>query len=206
MAIRKSAAAAAEAPAEAQSPVGREIKRPIIPGRAVAYNRAGKPIQRAGAETGVDDFHIPEDLLHKYAAEGWSLEWKRESVTGETDPFYMSKLNQVGWEPVMYESYPGRFAPEYDDKGQATKGPVRRKGLMLMERDLKLTREAMMDEKRRADERVGNSVRQYSRVDTRGTSTAEFDDTAARASYIRQTKEVVSDPAEPTPRYRQQVD
>jgi len=171
---------------------------PIIPGRAVAYNRAGMPIQRAGAETGVDEFFIPPHL----PPAGWSWEWKRESNRGETDPFYMSKLMQVGWEPVMYESYPGVFAPVYDDQGKEMKGPVRRKGLMLMERSAVLTEEAFLDEKRRADERVGTAKHQYSRLDTGGTSTVEIDDAARRMSGIRTTREVVDYP----PGQRQRIE
>lgn len=202
MAFNRKAAEPAQQAGPAGDGAPRENRRPVIPGRAVALNRAGQPIQRAGAETGVNEFFIPPHL----PPQGWSWEWKRESNVGETDPFYMSKLHQVGWEPVMYESYPGVFAPEYDDKGQATKGPVRRKGLILMERSAVLTQEAFEDETRRADERVGNSRKQYSRLNTQGTSTAEFDSTAQAASYIRQTREVVSDPNDPRAGYRQKVD
>lgn len=175
----------------APATVAREVLRPTIPGRAVALNRAGKPVQRAAAENGVDQFAIPRHL----PPPDWSWEWKEESVLGEVRQGESAKQAQVGWEPVMYESYPGVFAPEFDERGAAVKGPVRRGGLMLKERPMVLTVEARMDEKRKADEKVGNAKRQYNRLDTNGTTTAEFDHSAQRASYIRQTHEVVSTPS-----------
>src|SRR5215472_10285822 len=67
---------------------------PLIPGRAVGISRSGKPVQRAAAETGVDEFFIPANL----PPQGWSWEWKRELTRGQPDPYYMSRLGQVGWE------------------------------------------------------------------------------------------------------------
>lgn len=193
----KVAARPAPAPAPEPAPaavaydspvVAREIARPVmptIPGRAVALNRAGKPVQRAAAETGVNEFYIPPHL----PPQGWSWEWKEETVLGEVRQGYAAKLALVGWEPVMYESYPGTFGPEFDDQGKPRKGPVRRGGLMLMERAMTLTMEAVIEEKRKADQKMGDANRQYSRVDTRGSTTAEFDLTAQRTSYIKQTVE-----------------
>lgn len=193
-------APAATAPTEVREPV-RQALRPVIPGRAVAYNRAGQPIQRAGAETGVDEFAIPPHL----PPPGWSWEWKVESVLGATDHGVQAKQAAVGWEPVMMESYPGVFAPEYNDKGEINKGPVRRKGLMLKERPMVLTIEAQADEKRKADERVHGAKNQYRRLNTQGAQTAEIDETAERMSYIRQNTEQVVMPT-PGPNGRQPVD
>lgn len=166
---------------------------PIVPGRAVALNRAGKPIQRVAAEAGVDQFHIPRNL----PPPGWSWEWKEESVLGEVRHGVQAQQAQVGWEPVMYESYPGIFAPEFDHDGKKITGPVRRGGLMLKERPMALTDEAKMDERRKALERVGQARNQYSRLDPRaaGATTAEWDQTAQRASYINQSQERIDIPA-----------
>lgn len=174
-AVREPAAPAAET-------VERVVARqavPLIPGRAVALNRAGQPIQRAAAETGVNRFFIPPHL----PPPEWSWEWKRESAYGETDPSYMSNMNQVGWEAVMYESYPGVFAPEFDAAGNQTKGPVRRGGLCLMERPKVLTDEAIHERKRIADEKIGRATRQYSNIDTSGSHSAE-----SAPGFIRQQK------------------
>lgn len=198
---RPAAPAAVEAaPEPVREPVRPE--RPLIPGRAVALNRAGVPVQRAGAQTGVDSFFIPPHL----PPPGWSWEWKRETVYGQTDSFYLSQLHQVGWEHVMYEQYPGVFAPEYDDKGQRTVGPVRRHGLMLMERSEVLTKEAQADERRKADERVNGAKHQYNRLNTDGTATAEIDHEARKASYIRESVEAVHIPPGGGNPARQSVD
>ena len=184
-------AAAAPAPqqsAPAPAPMGHNsaparVPLPTIPGRAVAYNRAGQPIQRAAAEQGVDQFGLPPHLPQP----GWSMEWKRDTVYGESDPGYASLLGQVGWEHVMYEQHPGWFAPEFDDKGQPRKGPVRRQGLMLMERPLVLTEEAKRDDKRKADERVGSAKQQYTKIAVGTASAADFLRDAPNATYIRQS-------------------
>lgn len=190
----------AAAPPQAE-PMGREQARepsrdpgrPLVPGRAVGLNRAGKPIQRVAAETGVNEFFIPPHL----PPPGWSWEWKEETVLGQARQGYAAKLASVGWEAVMTESYPGIFTPEYDDRGELMKGPIRRGGLILMERAMILTQEAMLDEKRKADEKVGNAKHQYRRLDTGGTQTAEFDQSAQQASYIRTQTVQVASPTNP---------
>lgn len=184
---------------------------PLIPGRVVALNRAGKPIQRAAAETGVDQFHIPPHL----PPPGWSWEWKEDTVVGEIRHGEAAKQAQVGWESVMAESYPGVFMPEFNDKGEPARGPIRRGGLMLKERPMALTLEAKADEDRRANERVNSSKYQYTKRlsdAARTTQTAEFDDEARRVSSIRQSREVVdypqanpAGPGIPQP-YRQPID
>ena len=186
MAVQRKPAAAPAPQAEPARPQAREDMRPIIPGRAVALNRQGLPTQRAGAEAGVNQFAIPSNL----PPQGWAWQWKRESCYGQTDEFYTSQLLQHGWEHVMYESYPGVFAPQYDEKGGLRKGPVRRLGLMLMERPMALELEAQADEKRKADERVGNSKHQYVRsLNTQGTYSAEFDPVARAMSGVKQNVE-----------------
>lgn len=204
MALPRSKTALKPEPVVAESPLAREIARPImptIPGRTVALNRAGKPVQRAAAETGVDEFFIPRHL----PPPGWSWEWKEETVLGEIRQGYAAKLAQVGWEPVMTETYPGIFTPEYDAKGSPAKGPVRRGGLILMERAMTLTQEAKRDEKRKADERIGSAKSQYTRLDTTGTHSAEA---AEQISYIRQKSMPVNfEPDMATPvRSRQPID
>lgn len=199
MAIRAKAAAApsvratvrpaldpvADAPrpqAYASETVAREIARPVmptVPGRVVATNRAGMPIQRTASGAGVNRFFIPPHL----PPPGWSWEFKRHTAYGQTDPQYLAELMKNGWEHVMYESYPGVFSPEFDTIGQPVKGPVLIDGQWLMERAEVLTLEARAEEKRKADDRVGTASRQYSRG--LGSESAVYSDDAHRASYIR---------------------
>lgn len=198
---RAKAAARVDAPAPqpaaaTAAPVAREPVRqtmPVIPGRVVFYNRAGKPIQRAGAETGANEFWIPAHL----PPPGWSWEWKEETILGEIRSGVAAKQAQVGWEPVMAESYPGELMPEFDDRGAPVKGPVRRGGLILKERRIEATLEAAADDKRKADEAVGKSKRQYAAgPNTDGTQTAAFDKTAQQATYIRQRVEMDTGPTD----------
>jgi hypothetical protein len=86
-------------------------------------------------------------LLDKYAVspelipEGMSWEWKTATVYGKSDASYNAFLRDQGWEPVMAERYPGKFVDE------GVRGPIMRDGLMLMERPMELTREAMAEER-----------------------------------------------------------
>ncbi len=170
---------------------------PHAPGRTVVTNRAGQPVSRASAASGVNQFAISEELIRKVRASGWDWEWKAELVNGLRRDEHLAEMYQVGWEPVRYESYPGVFSPEFTDDGEVRKGPVRRLGMMLMERDLRLTAEAKRDEKRKADDRVNGAKMQYrAGPDTSGTSTAVYDDTARRIAQTNQFTEQVVMPNE----------
>jgi hypothetical protein len=173
--------------------IAREIARPVmptIPGRAVALNRAGQPVQRAAAETGVNEFAIPAHL----PPPGWSWEWKEETVLGEVRQGYAAKLAQVAWEPVMMESYSGHFAPAFNDKGEEMKGPVRRGGLMLMERPMTLTLEAIEDDKRRANAKINGARSQYTQIRHDQSQTGQA---APELAAFRQTVEPAIDYAPP---------
>lgn len=84
----------------------------------------------------------------------------------------------------MHETYPGVFAPEYDETGKPTKGPIRRNGLILKERPMPLTEEARREEKAKADNKLGAARHQYSKG--LGSESSDYDDSARRASYIKQ--------------------
>lgn len=196
MATARSKAAAPQAEAPQVAPVRepvREPSRPMIPGRAVAYNRAGQPIQRTSSAAGVNQFDHPP------APEGWSWEWKAETVLGQPNTAHMAEMRRAGWEPVLYENWPGMFAPVTDaDTGLPTKGPVRRLNMMLMERQMVLTQEARAEEKRKADDRVRVSRQQYvAGPDTKGSQTAVYDDSARAIAVVRQHVESVNIPRQP---------
>ena len=52
--------------------------------------------RRRKATVNEDMFYIPVDEI----PEGSSYEWKRWSVNGQEDPFYIAQLREQGWEPV----------------------------------------------------------------------------------------------------------
>ena len=67
----------------------------------------GRHVSRASARSGIDEFQVPPGVIPP----GWSWEWKNYTVLGEPNKSYEAELAQVGWEPVMTESYPGVFMP-----------------------------------------------------------------------------------------------
>ena len=78
-----------------------------------------------------DKFFIPDNLK----PEGISLEWKRHSVYGAEDPYYIASMKRQGWEPVHAEDIP-ELVPE------GMTGPILKEGLGLFARPQKLTDDA----------------------------------------------------------------
>lgn len=198
MAPRKPAPVAPNPPAApqvARQPV-RDVRAGIghnSLGRTVATNRRGEPVTRSSATAGVNQFHVPPEIIPP----GWSWEWKTETVAGMPDPAYAAELAQNGWEPVLAESFPGIFMPI------DCKGAIRRKGMILMERPMELTLEAQRDEQMRAKERVGNAVRKHS-LNAQGAHGVDVNNPAVqRNTYIRTSREVIDVPA---PKYDRTID
>ena len=80
-----------------------------------------------------DKFFIPQEL--KDAHPDVSFEWKRESVYGQSDPYYLAEQRNQGWEPVDADDMPGLTPPGHQ-------GPIIREGLVLMARPAELTKQA----------------------------------------------------------------
>jgi len=149
-------------------------------GRVEVVTRSGRVVSRASAVSGIDQFFIPPDLIPP----GWSWEWKNHTVAGQRTPEYDAELAQVGWEPVLAESYDGIFLPAGE------KGAIIRKGMILMERPAVLTQEARKEEKRRADERVGTALRKHGKLDTTGTHGVDVNDRRVAAqNYVKRDYE-----------------
>lgn len=103
-----------------------------------------------------DQFWLPIEEI----PEDCTYEWKRLSVMGQEDPFYIAQQREQGWEPVMATRHPNWLPPGYD-KPHIIKG-----GLILMERPKELTQEARREERqmakrqvREAEERLGMTPR-----------------------------------------------
>ncbi len=124
--------------------------------RVPAHQPAAKATTRAAAHdkpvrtrrrkllTHDDQFWLPVEEI----PEGLSYEWKRMSVMGQDDPFYIAQLREQGWEPVLATRHPNWVPPGYD-KPNIIKG-----GLILMERPEELTAEARAEEKKMAKQQV----------------------------------------------------
>lgn len=122
-------------------PLARDPVRPAARayGPDVILGRDGKPAVRTGAS--IDDpLYIPDDIREP----GWDLQWCRTSTTGEPDVANMVAHQENKWTPFPSERFPGRMMPDN------YKGPVVRAGLMLMERDSRLSHQARSEEHNKA--------------------------------------------------------
>lgn len=114
-----------------------------------------------------DIFHIPVDEI----PEGSSYEWKRYSVNGMEDPFYLAQMREQGWEPVDPKRHPTWVPPGYSQP-HIIKG-----GQILMERPVELTNEARAEmttlarrQVREAEQRLGKSEKgELGRIEPRVT-------------------------------------
>lgn len=114
-------------------------------------------------EAGTDKYFIDPDSI----PEGWSYEWKRNTVYGKEDPSYQVGLARMGWEPVPASRH-ASFMPK-DWKGEV----IERDGMVLMERPqavtdriIALERKKARDQVRIKEEQLGNApANTFDRVD-----------------------------------------
>jgi hypothetical protein len=120
--------------------------------RARAAARAAQLREHLGEDLGegTDEFYIDPASI----PEGWSYEWKRETVLGQPDPSYEVTLAQHGWEPV-----PASRHPELVPPGRKV-AHILRKGMLLMERPLEITEQVRTQDGRRAREQVRQKEQQ----------------------------------------------
>lgn len=83
-----------------------------------------------------DRFRIDKAMIPP----GVSYEWKREITYGMHDPVHMIGLRENHWSPVPASRHPELVGPGVDS------GPVRRDGMILMERPAYLTNEARRED------------------------------------------------------------
>lgn len=100
--------------------------------------------RRRKATVNEDMFYIPVDEI----PEGSSYEWKRWSVNGQEDPFYIAGMREQGWEPVNPKRHPNWVPPGYSQPN------IIKGGMILMERPLELTLEARAENRKLARTQV----------------------------------------------------
>lgn len=165
---------AAEAPQLAEplmAPnMGRPAMRPADP-RSNSMERANLRAQQLLGDIDInnarDRFDAPPP------PEGWTYEWKSVEVLGREDPQYQTELSRTGWEEVDAARHPEMMPRDW-------KGPIRRDGMVLMERPAQITAKVKERDQREANhlvqsvkERMGESKPgQFERADGRGQSTA----------------------------------
>jgi hypothetical protein len=117
-------------------------------------------LEEGADELSLDNVEVPE---------GWTYEWKRQTVYGKSDPAYDTKLARTGWETVPAERHPSMMP-----KGH--RGEITRDGLILVERPKVVTdrvKQIMYERARgavRLKEQQLNDAPQgtFERVDERG--------------------------------------
>ena len=124
-----------------------ENQRPAV--HADAGNDPAHPPERVrtrrrSSMSSNDPFWIPTDEI----PQGSSYEWKRVSVVGQEDPFYIAGLREDGWEPVLASRHPTWVPPGYDQPH------IIKSGLMLMERPMSLTKEARDEAFTKANQQI----------------------------------------------------
>jgi hypothetical protein len=100
--------------------------------------------RRRKASAVEDTFYIPVDEI----PEGSSYEWKRWTVNGMEDPFYIASMREQGWEPVNPKRHPNWVPPNYKEPF------IIKGGQILMERPIELTEEARAESRTQARQQV----------------------------------------------------
>lgn len=112
-------------------------------------------IRRRRSNVVEDPFYIPLDEI----PEGLSYEWKRYSVAGQEDPFYIAGMREQGWEPVNPKVHPNWVPPGYKEP-HIIKG-----GQILMERPMELTKEAIAERKHNAKQQIRDAESRLGKAD-----------------------------------------
>ncbi len=90
---------------------------------------------------GIDPALVPE---------GMSLQWVTDSVYGQAVPQHRARFEKRGWTPVHQEDFDSVFDGMFMPKGMD--GEIKVDGMVLMARPAEMTRKAVRDERRRAQE------------------------------------------------------
>lgn len=120
-----------------------------------------------------DQYYVPTEEI----PEGLSYEWKRWSVTGQHDPFYIASMREQGWEPVPPKRHPNWVPPGYNEP-HIIKG-----GMILMDRPMELTLEAKR-EVRQLSKRQVVEAEQRLGMTPRGEMTRDFE--GARPKVVKE--------------------
>lgn len=126
-----------------------------------------------------------------YPPEGWTYEWKAKTVKNWEWTDNQVQLYQNGWTPVPASRHDGAIMPP------GHPGNIERGGLILMERDERLTDKARDLDRRRANDPVRNSRQMAGLMaqQTPGISDDSMDFSSSEArgrSFVRSERNPVS--------------
>lgn len=141
------------------------------------YTRDGREIGGLRFTGDEDMFNL--DNLGVFPPDGWTYEWKTKTIKNWEWTEHQVQLYQNGWTPVPASRHDGRIMPSGHN------GNIERGGMILMERDARLTAQARMIDKRKADDPVRESRQMAGlmhRVNPNAAGITDFDHGAARGA------------------------
>lgn len=142
------------------------------------YTRSGREISGIRYTGNEDRFDFDRSIIPA----GWDYQWKTKTVKNWEWIDHQVELAANGWEPVPAERHPGVFMPA------GYTGPVERGGLVLMERDMRLTAQARSMERRAADSQLGISRSMAGLMNRQmpgGSGILDFEHPAAQSATFR---------------------
>lgn len=142
--------------AKAAKPAPRLATRPEPEARMperdpnVILTRDGKPVDLNRIKNQSDD-RLDLKALGIFAPAGWTYEWRTRFI--KNAPYIKQQVDDEarGWTPVPASRHPGRIMPN------GYEGPIEQDGLMLCERDDRLTAMSRKAEKKLANEQLNIS-------------------------------------------------
>lgn len=112
------------------------------------YTRSGREIGGIQFTGNEDRFAFDPSIV----PEGWTYEWKTKSVKNWEWTEHQVELAANGWEPVPPQRHDGVFLPR-----GSTLPTIERGGMILMERDERLTKQSRDLDRRNANQQLGDS-------------------------------------------------
>lgn len=153
-------------------------ERPVMRSTRTDTRDAGREPVHVKARTRRRKTTVSEDIFYipvEEIPEGSSYEWKRHSVNGMEDPFYIAQLREQGWEPVDPKRHPSWVPPGY------TQPYIIKGGQLLMERPIELTKEARTENRQLAKRQIVEAEQRLG-MTPKDTLTRQHPDIAPRVS------------------------
>lgn len=117
---------------------GRPVKRAALrPDQAIGRNGEILTRNRVSGDGYRNEFDIPEDARDP----DYDLYWARSTTHGKPDPANINELYENGWRPASPKNY-RRVMPD-----MASRETIERDGLILMERPMKLSMQALEEQR-----------------------------------------------------------
>lgn len=110
-----------------------------------------------------DEFYVPVEEI----PDGLDYNWKRWTVNGKEDPFYIAKMREQGWEPVPPSRHPNWVPPGFNEPY------IIKSGMILMDRPIELTNEAVAENKQLARQQVREAEQRLGKT-PKDTMTRDF--------------------------------